>query len=645
MRVARIAFHGVLVGILVAANVARGGEGAPADSIGPPPVASPAPALPADSTAAPPDSTAPVAPPWVPDPSHETLRNFRPERSADVETRLLGSRSDAVERAGLVSLAGYLRLSPGVRTREMSQGPTAESFDLSGAGSAHSALLGPGTPFTMPGTGGPHSQEVGLGEIDGFSIVRGGAGALYGPDAVDGAVVTLPRDPLPDELTTRATAEEGVDDWQRGAFQLARRLGSSGGLFAATESRRIEGFYPGTKEVDRLFTGRVYGRLGHREEGRFDYRHYQGDGRMGGFDFGTIRSVLTKRDDLHAEVFRRSPAGGALVEAHLAREKLETGISGPDPTTRNFLVPSLRITADLPSRGGLVATARAEVAHVRVETEEIFRTDSWLQSAAALRVTRAAGPGFLTGTARLDADGDRPLQPQVRFEAELPAGRSTWFAIASRGERLPDRAAAAPDDAEVLLTGQAGVRLETGPFLWRGAAFATNVTDLRREPTFEEIRSRLPVLDGPQGDAELRGASAGFESRLFAAPGLSWMGALQMRSSVTGLSARNVTTDTRLPRRPRFTWTGDGSLEHRFFQDQLLVRLRGRLTHERDRVDESGAPVVDAWVTDVLLEGEVGDAVFFYRFHDLPQRADEIEPGIRLPGFSRMWGVTWRFLG
>jgi hypothetical protein len=86
-------------------------------------------------------------------------------------------------------------------------------------------------------------------------------------------------------------------------------------------------------------------------------------------------------------------------------------------------------------------------------------------------------------------------------------------------------------------------------------------------------------------------------------------------------------------------------LQRALFQGELLARVRGRLTHYGDRVDEDGSPVIDMWFTDVILEGAIGDAVVFYRFHDLLDRADEVEPGIRFPGFSRMYGVSWKFWG
>lgn len=615
----------------------------PADSAAADSTAADSTVVAADSAAA--DSAAAV-PPFVPDPAWEALTWFRPERSADVETVIFGGdRATAATSPGIVSLAGYLRLLPGVRTREMSQGPTAESFDLSGAGAGLSALLRPGSSLSLPGTSGPRTHEVTLGELDGFSVVRGGAAALYGPEAADGAVLALSRQPLPDELATRASVEEGVDDWQRGAFDAARRFGSSAALYLATESRHIEGFYPGTKEVDRMLAARLLGRLGERTQGRLEYRVFDGDGRMGGFERDTIRSVLTKRHDLHAELFRTTRAGGALAEANLVREKLETGIGGAEATTRNFLVPSLRITADVPAPSGFTATARLEGERSRIERQEAGETEHRLGGAAALRVTRGTARTFATATARIDASEGRPLEPQIRLEAEAPTGGATWFAILSRGARLPDPEAVLPDDPEILLGAEAGVRVATGPFRWRVAASATDVEDLRREPTFEEIRAREAVLDAPAGDAEIRSASAGFETDLFPFPGLPGLGSLRLRSGVSALSARNVTTDTRLPRRPAFSWTGEGSLERRFFSDQLLARLRGRLAHEHDRIDDTGAAVVDAWVTDVLLEGEVGDAVFFYRFLDMLERADELEPGIRLPGFSRTWGLSWRFTG
>src|SRR5262249_20275783 len=156
----------------------------------------------------------------------------------------------------------------------------------------------------------------------------------------------------------RATAEEGVDDWQRGTFQAARRLGSSAGFFATAESRRINGFFPGTKEVDRHVAATGIGRLPHGWESQAGVRRFDGDGRMGGFDPGTISAVLTKRDDVYAKLFHATRDGGVLVEAGWLREKLETGVGGATPLTREYKDPSLAVTADLPSVSAFQWTAR-----------------------------------------------------------------------------------------------------------------------------------------------------------------------------------------------------------------------------------------------------------------------------------------------
>ena len=602
----------------------------------------------ADSTSATDSSTVakpPPVPPYKPSPHIEALSHFRVDRTADLETVSFGDRADAVEPPGLVSVAGHLRLSPGVRTRELSQGPTAETFDVGGTGSGRSALLLRGAPLDPPGTSAPQSNDVMLSEIDGFVIARGGTAALYGPSAADGAVVLLPRTPLPDSLTVRATAEEGVDDWLRGAFQVARRIGPSAGFFAQTETRNIEGFFPGTKEADRHLAASFVGRLPRALEGELGLRHFEGDGRHGGTDPGVIHSVLTKRDDLRAKVFRATGAGGVLVEAGYYREKLETGVGGGTPLTRKFSVPSLRVTADLPSIAGLSWTARGEGEHDQVERVQDGRTERFARGAGALRATASGGKSFATGTARVDLEESRPTLVHGRLEGEWSRGALTLFTIASRGERLPDREAVASDVAELQSTAEAGARLHVGAFTFRGVANATNVEDLRREPTFEEVRARAPVLDAPLGDAEFRSASLGFATERFVIPHLTPIGDWLFRTSVTRMSAEIAKTGARLPGRPSFSWTGEGFVERHFFKGGLLARLRGRLTHLHDRVDTAGDPVVDAWVTDVLLEGEVGDAVFFYRAHDMLERADEIEPGFRLPGFSRMWGVTWRFIG
>lgn len=592
-----------------------------------------------DSTAVADSASAPL---WYPHPARRALRTFRLERSVDVDRVDFGDRSDPVSPPGLQTLGDALRLEGGFRLRQFSQGPTAESFAMDGGSSTGSNLMLRGRSLGVPGTSGPHSHEIAMSEIGGFAVVRDGAAALFGPDAVDGAVLAEARHPVTEELLSRFVAEEGVDQYQRAAFHIGRRVGSNGSFFLSTEARRVEGFFPGTKEVDRQFAGTWIGQLPNGWEFSGGYRRWEGDGRSGEDE---ILSVLTKRGDYHAEVFRPQGNGrGLLAEAMFSRQRIETNVGSPDVRTREVQAPGFRGTWDLPTLAGWDAVARVEGTRWRIQEEETTVVDHFWRGATALRVSRGESTGRLvSATARLDSEEDRKRAVQARLEGSVPVGVLTAFAVASRGERVPPRGADGSDN-QVHDRGTVGLRMGVGGLRMRGAGFAEQIQDYRREPTIEEIRAKTAVLDAPLGDATIHGATGSLETDAFRPPGLGFLGHIALKSSVTWLDAE-LEDGSRLPRRARITWSGEGLAQRRFFKDELLARVRGRLTHLHDRVDEVGDPVLDAWVTDVLLEGEIGDVVFFYRFHDLLERADEIEPGIRLPGFSRMYGISWRFWG
>lgn len=597
-----------------------------------------------DSAGAEPDSAKPELPPFRPDPVAAGLATFRLDRSVDVDWTPFREADDPVLTPGLQTLADQLRLLPAFRTRELSQGPTVESFALRGAGSGRADLLLGSRSQLIPGTSGPHSHEIQLSEVSGLWTVRGGAAALYGSDAVSGAVIARESFPISDELQSRAFADEGVDGYQRAGFQFTRRVRDAGNVFLTTVSRRTDGFFAGTKQVDRHFAGRIAGRVGWGFEGEAGYRRYEGDGRFGGFDVNTIGSILSKRSDWSARLFRRTgEETGVLLEALWLRQRFENIDSVT--VTRSVDAPLLRITTDLPPWMGWKWLARLEGTRWRVEREEDGTVDKFWRGAAAVRATLPVGPGAgFTGTLRLEGEQERRRAVQARTEGWWTLGHVRLFAVGSRNERFPDRGAEGTRN-EVHESAEIGVKARFPGLELRAVGFATVIDNLRPEPTFEQIRERAPVTDAPIGNGKITGGTAGLRTERFGVPGIRFLGRFLFRTSVTRQEAEDRKTGVPLPRRPKTTWTGEGFVERRFFQSELLARVRGRLTHWRDRVDESGAPVVDLWLTDVVLEGEVGDAMFFYRFHDLPNRADEVEPGIRFPGFSRTWGVTWRFRG
>ena len=599
-----------------------------------------------DSSAALRGEATPAVEPYRPSPALDALRDLRIALTADLQTIDFGDPDDPIEQLAKHTLADHLRLLPSVRTRELSQGPTQESFELDGSGSARQEMLIRGTSLRVPGASGPQSHEVMMSELRGFSLVRGGASAFYGPDAVGGALVLHGAQPIPEQLQVRIVAEEGSDDFLRAAFHVEKPFGENWGAFLDSETRIIEGFFPGTSESDRFLSMSMATRLPSGLEAGLSWRHYEGDGRHNGFDPALIEQVLTDRDDIRFDLFRGHGDGrGTLLELAYVAQDIRNGIGGSDSEQRVYRAPSLRITSDLRGPSWLTLVGRIEGSKMRVtsETDGVVRT-TW-RGAGVLRAI-AGEPGRLVGlTGRVDGEETRRPAWHARLEGAWQPGALGAFAIGTHGERWPEPGAAAAGTNERVLAAQAGLKWHTSSLRVRALGWVSRIRSMRRDPVFDEIRARDPVLDAPVGDGEMQGVTAGLETDVFAIPGAAVIGRWQLSTSATSMTAENATTGTRLSGRPRFLWVGEGSWERGFFREELGLRVRGRLTHWHDRLDDALMPVVDLWLTDVVIEGAIGDAVLYVRFLDTLERADEVEPGIRFPGFTIDYGLTWRFRG
>lgn len=600
----------------------------------------------ADSTTRAAADSASAANQYQPHPAVVSLAHFRADWSANYEVIPFRDPNEPIEPHGAATIGPFLRLHQGLRTRELSPLLGTESFALGGASSLSSALLFDGRTTSIPGTSGPHSEELVLSEVAGMGVVRGGAAALFGPEASSGAVLVAPRFPHHDELLARAAGEEGVDEYQRAYFQASRRLGSHAEFFSTAESRRCEGFFPGTKESDRLFSLRIRGDLPGPWQGEVDMRRFEGDERSGGFDQGEVIPMQVRRNDFDLKFFRPwDSTRGLLIETKLIQHKIEN-VDPLAPRTREVSTPMLHVTSDLPKWYKIDTVLRGEVTRWRIESEEDGHVDRFLQGAGALRVSGHFTEKFrVTETLRIDAEESRTPAYQGRFEAAWEVGALRLVGVASRNERIPDRSVPERDKYEVHNTALATLewRMKSAVLSLEGEA--TDIDDVRPEPTFEEVRRRDAPTGAPLGTGEIRRGTIALSTSALTIPHAQVIGEFQFLTSFTARTAEIQETGVRLPGWAKWTWTGDGVLQHRFFHDELELRARGRLTHLADRIDFDGEDVVDAWVTDVLLEGEIGDALFFARFHDMLERADEIEPGYRFPGFSRTYGISWRFWG
>ncbi len=590
------------------------------------------------------DSTAAPRPFHRPHPAILSLSSFRLEWSNAVRIPFR-EPADPMEPVALSTIGQMIRLQPGVRTRELSQGPSPESFAFGGAGSSSSDLLFDGVSLVLPGTSGPHSEEAVMSELAGVDLLRGGAAALYGPQAAAGAAVVVPRFPHVGDLLIRAVGEEGSDEFQRASFQASRHLGTRAGFFATMESRRIDGLFPGTKEVDRQFAGRLAGALPFGLEGEASIRRYEGDERSGGVDELPVVPVETRASHYGAKLFHAwDGARGALLELRWLREKVEND-DDLTPRTRHYSVPEAHATIDLPRVGPLESVVRGEISRWRIETEGSPSIDRFLRGGGALRSSATFGALRATGTIRADAEEERDEAFHARVEGEWTEAPLSFGATLSRAERIPARDAPFSNLNEVHQGTTLRAAWTKGPATLSLEGDWTRVDHYRPEPSFEEVRRRDPADAAPAGTGELRGVTFGLDTETFPIPKAAVVGDLTFHTSFALRDDVMEETGERLPRVPGRLWTGEGVLSNEFFRNSLHARLRGRLTYLGDRLDENGAAVIDAWVTDVVGEAEIGDALLHFRLHDLLERADEIEPGYRLPGFSWMFGVSWRFWG
>jgi hypothetical protein len=570
------------------------------------------------------------------------LARFRIDWSADVSRIAFGSPDDPDSPVGFHTVGDLLRLHSPYRLRQLSQGPTVESFGFEGTGSGRSDLRLAGRSLRNHGMSGPYTHELALSEVGRLLLLPGGAAALFGPNAASGAVLAERSFPVQDEPLSRAVGEEGVDGYERAGFRLARRVGSSGALFVSTEGRRMDGFFAGTKEVDRFLSGEYRRALPGGMETSVSWREFEGDGEYFDLVDNDLATVRTKRTDLVATLFRPAGEGkGALVELALTRAKVER-VAWAWTGTRTLRVPSITVTGDLPRLAGADWTGRVETARREWTPEDSTSAQVGWTGAAALRGSMVPSPGArVTATVRGDLEERRRGVFHARLESEWTRGRWTAFGIASRSERPPGPGAADPA-TEVSRGARLGGRYDAGPVEAGGTLFGTVIDRMRPGQNFNDLRSRLPVTADPEGTGEIAGGTLWL--RVHPCP-LPWFGEFRAETSATATDANLRETGTRLAGRPRLTWTGEMSLERRFLDGEVRTSAIGRLTHYRDRTDLLSSAVTDAWITDVVLRGEIGDAIFFYRLHDLLERADEVEPGIRLPGFSFSYGISWRFIG
>ena len=131
------------------------------------------------------------------------------------------------------ALDDVLRQTPGFtlfrRSSSRTANPTTQGVTLrgvSGSGASRTLVLADGVPLNDPFGSWVYWNRVPLAAIDRVEVVRGGAGDLYGADALGGVIQLLTFSPSRPRL--RATVEGGSHSTGRAS------------LFGGHDARRVE---------------------------------------------------------------------------------------------------------------------------------------------------------------------------------------------------------------------------------------------------------------------------------------------------------------------------------------------------------------------------------------------------------------------
>lgn len=164
-------------------------------------------------------------------------RTERRVEDAPIRTDILSER--AIERTGARSLADALDHLPGAYSENNCQNCNTVEIRLLGLGSAYSAILLDSRPLIST-----LGEVYGLDQfapiaVERIEVVKGGAGALYGPDAVAGVINVIPH--RPHENAVMATADVDVVDGeaQMVAGLLGERVWTGGSALVTLQHNRL----------------------------------------------------------------------------------------------------------------------------------------------------------------------------------------------------------------------------------------------------------------------------------------------------------------------------------------------------------------------------------------------------------------------
>jgi len=159
--------------------------------------------------------------------------------------------AEEIERSGASNAADALQLAPGVFVERYGTGASFSAVSLRGSSPSQVLVVVDGVRMNDAKQGAPDLSSIPADQIERIEVLKGGASAVYGADAVGGVVLITTKRPAPGrfalsfENTSYPTAGKASSllDGQRLGVEAGARVGEAELSFVGT-GERASGEYP-----------------------------------------------------------------------------------------------------------------------------------------------------------------------------------------------------------------------------------------------------------------------------------------------------------------------------------------------------------------------------------------------------------------
>ncbi len=291
------------------------------------------------------------------------------------------TRAD-IENQQQVSLVPLLASLPGVSFARLGREGGATSLFLDGGNSNFTKVLVDGVPVNEPG-GAIDLSNISLEDVDKIEVVHGSESALFGSDAVDGAVQIFTHRGTTHAPELNLESEGGTFSTANGSADLSGMLGnfdySAGAAYFTTAGQGVNDFF-----LNRTFSGNVGYKFSDRDTLRFIVRDNSSNAGVAGQTLFEPPN-LDEHDDLHTFIagFDWEFATGSHWQHRLSFGDSSIHELYANPLSDFYTSPDPFGACDYPRSTQAVSSAYCDVPFVTVN--QYNRADNEWQSSYLFR--------------------------------------------------------------------------------------------------------------------------------------------------------------------------------------------------------------------------------------------------------------------